>query len=210
MPAATYPSLYDSISSQAVHRYRCRLVDAFTARCRVFCGHRHWLQTHSSDGFKPLEELCCLRSSLSQRHQCSVGRNKPLDPFIVSSTMRPMMTDMTLAHAEEYWDNCQNINLKPHFFTAQAVASACVKPVAHHQHVLQLVHAEGGWDARHLAKAGIVGLTRALAAELGPHKIRVNSILPGWVMTQRQIDLWLTPEAEQELLDTQCIKRKLA
>ena len=59
------------------------------------------------------------------------------------------------------------------------------------------------------AKAGIVGLTRALAAELGPQQIRVNSILPGWVMTQRQIDLWLTPEAEQELLETQCIKRKI-
>ena len=67
----------------------------------------------------------------------------------------------------------------------------------------------GGMPGYLTAKSGIVGLTRALATELGPHKIRVNSILPGWVMTQRQIDLWLTPEAEQELLDTQCIKRKI-
>ncbi|WP_210495344.1 SDR family NAD(P)-dependent oxidoreductase [Microvirga antarctica] len=59
------------------------------------------------------------------------------------------------------------------------------------------------------AKSAVVGLTRALARELGPRHIRVNSIVPGWIMTQRQIDLWLTPESEAELLDRQCVKRRL-
>ena len=49
----------------------------------------------------------------------------------------------------------------------------------------------------------------ALARDLGPKNIRVNSVLPGWIMTQRQIDLWLTPEGEQELMTRQCLKRKL-
>ena len=59
------------------------------------------------------------------------------------------------------------------------------------------------------AKAGVVGLTRSLARDLGMHNIRVNAVIPGWIMTQRQIDLWLTPEAEKDLLNRQCIKRKL-
>ncbi len=59
------------------------------------------------------------------------------------------------------------------------------------------------------AKAAVVGLTRALAKEFGHYRIRVNSISPGWVMTKRQIEKWLTPEAEEELLRTQSLKEKL-
>ena len=59
------------------------------------------------------------------------------------------------------------------------------------------------------SKAGVLGLTRALARDLGGYNIRVNSVMPGWTMTQRQIDLWLTPEAEKTLLERQCLKRKL-
>jgi NAD(P)-dependent dehydrogenase (short-subunit alcohol dehydrogenase family) len=58
-------------------------------------------------------------------------------------------------------------------------------------------------------KSALLGLTRSLARDLGPFNIRVNSIAPGWIMTQRQIDLWLTPESEAELLNRQCLKRKL-
>ena len=59
------------------------------------------------------------------------------------------------------------------------------------------------------AKAAIEGLTRGLARDFGPHEIRVNCVIPGWIMTQRQIDLWLTPEAEKELMKRQCLKQKL-
>ena len=50
---------------------------------------------------------------------------------------------------------------------------------------------------------------RALARDFGPMNIRVNCIVPGWIMTERQIKLWLTPEGEQELMRRQCLKRKL-
>jgi NAD(P)-dependent dehydrogenase (short-subunit alcohol dehydrogenase family) len=59
------------------------------------------------------------------------------------------------------------------------------------------------------AKSAIMGLTRGLARDLGPDNIRVNSIAPGWIMTERQVSLWLTPKGEEELMRRQCLKRKL-
>jgi NAD(P)-dependent dehydrogenase (short-subunit alcohol dehydrogenase family) len=59
------------------------------------------------------------------------------------------------------------------------------------------------------AKAGIEGLTRGLSMELGRDRIRVNCVLPGWVMTERQIALWLTPEAEAELMRQQALQERL-
>ena len=67
----------------------------------------------------------------------------------------------------------------------------------------------GGMTAYATAKSAVEGLTRSLAAELGPENIRVNSVAPGWIMTKRQIDLWLTPEGEADLMRFQALKRKL-
>src|ERR1700754_2256571 len=59
------------------------------------------------------------------------------------------------------------------------------------------------------SKSGMLGLTRSLARDYGPDNIRVNAVAPGWIMTQRQIEKWLTPEAEKDLMKNQCLKRKL-
>ena len=63
-----------------------------------------------------------------------------------------------------------------------------------------------GYPAYVASKAAIAGLTKALARELGPSNIRVNCLIPGWVMTKRQEELWVTPEALQECLDQQALK----
>ena len=59
------------------------------------------------------------------------------------------------------------------------------------------------------AKAGIEGLTRSLARDLGPDGIRVNCVVPGWVMTERQLRDWVTPEAEREIERSQCLPQRL-
>jgi len=112
----------------------------------------------------------------------------------------------------EYWDDRFAVNLRHQFFAAQAVApemaAAGGGSIINFGSTSWLV-GQGGMPAYLSAKAAIAGLTRALARDLGPRNIRVNCIVPGWIMTERQITLWLTPEGEQELLRRQCLKRKL-
>ncbi|MCW8125881.1 SDR family NAD(P)-dependent oxidoreductase [Microbulbifer halophilus] len=107
------------------------------------------------------------------------------------------------------WDESLSTNLRPHFFTAQAAAAGMrelgggsIINVGSNSALLGL----SGYPAYVAAKAGIVGLSKALARELGPDNIRVNALIPGWVMTERQRELWVTEEALRECLDQQCLK----
>jgi NAD(P)-dependent dehydrogenase (short-subunit alcohol dehydrogenase family) len=112
----------------------------------------------------------------------------------------------------EYWDERFAVNLRHHFFAAQAVAddmaAAGGGSIINFGSTSWLV-GQGGMPAYLAAKAAIAGLPRALARDFGPMNIRVNCIVPGWIMTERQVQRWLTPEGEQELLRRQCLKRRL-
>lgn len=112
----------------------------------------------------------------------------------------------------EYWDDRMAVNLRHQFFAAQAVwrgmAGAGGGAIVNLGSVTWMV-GQGGMPGYSAAKSAVVGLTRSLARDLGPHNIRVNSVLPGWIMTQRQLEKWLTPEGEAELMRNQCLKRKL-
>jgi D-xylose 1-dehydrogenase len=68
---------------------------------------------------------------------------------------------------------------------------------------------QGGMAGYTASKSGVMGLTRSLARDYGPFGIRVNAVAPGWIITPRQLDKWLTPEGEAILLDRQCLKRRL-
>jgi D-xylose 1-dehydrogenase len=112
----------------------------------------------------------------------------------------------------EYWDERFALNLKHQFFAAQAVAPDMSKAGGGsivNMGSVSWVLGQGNMPCYTTAKSAVQGLTRALARDLGPNNVRVNSILPGWIMTQRQQDLWLTPEGEAELMKRQCLKRKL-
>jgi NAD(P)-dependent dehydrogenase (short-subunit alcohol dehydrogenase family) len=112
----------------------------------------------------------------------------------------------------EYWDDRLAVNLRHQFFAAQAVypdmAAAGGGAIVNLGSTSWMV-GQGGMPGYTAAKSAVVGLTRGLARDLGPLGIRVTCVVPGWIMTERQIRLWLTPEAEAELLRRQCLKRKL-
>lgn len=113
---------------------------------------------------------------------------------------------------EAYWDERMAVNLRHLFFCAQAVTPAMKSAKAGAIINLGSVSWHVGLPDLALyqtAKAGIEGLTRALARDLGPFGIRVTCVVPGGVRTERQMRLWHTPEEEARIVDQQCLKERI-
>lgn len=112
----------------------------------------------------------------------------------------------------EDWENNHAVNLRPYFFTTQFVAPFMAKnaggSIINYSSASYMMGLSG-FPAYVAANAAITGLTRAFARELGPDNIRVNAIVPGWVLTQKQLDKWANPEDLKAHLDKQCLKEHL-
>jgi NAD(P)-dependent dehydrogenase (short-subunit alcohol dehydrogenase family) len=112
----------------------------------------------------------------------------------------------------DYWDRAQNVNLRHHFFAAQAVHPQMRELGFGSIINLSSIAWRGAAEmpAYSAAKAGIIGLTHALARAFGPDHIRVNAIEPGAVMTDRQRRLWYkTPESVAAIVERQSIRETL-
>ena len=110
------------------------------------------------------------------------------------------------------WDRNHAVNLRPYFFTTQFVAPFMANNgggVIINYSSASYMMGNAGYPAYVAANAAITGLTRALARELGVKNIRVNALVPGWVLTQKQLDQWASPEDLQNHLGRQCLKEHL-
>jgi NAD(P)-dependent dehydrogenase (short-subunit alcohol dehydrogenase family) len=108
----------------------------------------------------------------------------------------------------EFYDERIATNLRHMFFAIQAVAPAMI--AAGGGSIINLGsdswwRASGGFPVYTTAKAAVHGLTRGMARDLGRHRIRVNTLVPGWTMTERQKQLWVTPESLARQLAAQCL-----
>jgi NAD(P)-dependent dehydrogenase (short-subunit alcohol dehydrogenase family) len=169
-------------------------------------------QTLCDDGADVWFEPCDVRDvpALKQVIATAAERLGPIRVLVnnAANDHRDKVAEMDTA----LWDDRIAVNVRHHFFAAQAVAPMmrdagggsiiCLGSISAHIDLMDLP----GYIT---AKAGVEGLTRTLAREYGPWQIRVNCIIPGWIMTEKQLTEWVTPEAEASIARNQCLPDKL-
>jgi NAD(P)-dependent dehydrogenase (short-subunit alcohol dehydrogenase family) len=159
-------------------------------------------------GAEPWHQACDVSDVPRLRDAIGVcaARLGPIDVLVnnAANDERRPVDELT----EQFWDEKFQVNLRPMFFAAQAVAPGM--RVRHGGSIINLgsITWRAGFAnvaAYATAKAGIEGLTRSLARDLGSDGIRVNCLIPGWTMTERQLASEVTPEAEREIDRAQCL-----
>jgi NAD(P)-dependent dehydrogenase (short-subunit alcohol dehydrogenase family) len=219
---ATYPSLRDQVafvsggatglgaefvSQLAAQGARVGFVDVqdepgrALARSVAAQGHAEPLYRHCD-----VRDIAALRAAIE-----ATGERLGPVTVLVNNAANDERHSVERLSVEE-WDDRLAVNLRHQFFATQAVVP--MMRAAGGGSVINLGSISAHIDLMDLpvyitAKAGIEGLTRTLARELGPDNIRVNCVLPGWVMTERQLAHWVTPEAEASIARNQCLPHKL-
>ena len=159
-------------------------------------------------GRRPLFLQCDITNveSLQGRIASAADQNGPITVLVnnAANDARHAAEDVT----EEYWDKSQAINLKAYFFACQAVLAgmraAGGGSIINFSSISYMM-GQAGFVSYATANSGITGMTRGLAREFGCDRVRVNALAPGWVMTEKQRKLWVTPEALQAHLQRQCL-----
>lgn len=217
---ARYPSLKDravlisgggsGIGAALVKHFtyqgaRVAFIDIDEVAARQVC---HSLENHDVEhqpGFRQVDvkDLDVLRSEITDLSEAFGGFSVLVNN--AANDQRHSIGDVT----PEFWRDRMAVNLDHQFFASQAV----VEQMARNGGGSIINMGSCSWrlglgelSAYVTAKAAIEGLTNGLARELGEKKIRVNCVIPGFIKTERQIKLWLTPELEKTIMDGQCLK----
>ncbi len=149
-----------------------------------------------------ITDLAALRGALDQ----AAAAHGPITVLVNNAAND--QRHKTLETDEAFFDWSIAINLKAYFFAAQAVIpgmQAAGGGAIINFSSISYMMGNAGYPVYTAANSAINGLTRSLAREFGPDRIRVNALAPGWVLTQKQKDLWVTPEGLAEHLARQCL-----
>lgn len=157
-------------------------------------------------------QLCDLADVLALQAAMAtlVARLGAVDVLVnnVANDARHRVEDVT----PDYFDERVAVNLRPHFFASQAV----IGPMRERGGGAIVNLGSTSWRVKQAGllvyatcKSAMSGFTRSLARELGPDGIRVNCVLPGWVMTERQLALWVDEAGEREMDRSQCLRGRI-
>jgi NAD(P)-dependent dehydrogenase (short-subunit alcohol dehydrogenase family) len=153
-------------------------------------------------GVEPLFIPCDIRDVAALQAAIATTAEKlgPIDALVNNAARddRHKWEDVTV----EYWDERMAVNLRPMFFAIQAVAPAMVKRgggAIVNMGSISWVIKNGGYPVYTAAKAAVQGLTNSAARDFGKGGVRVNTVLPGWVMTERQLQLWVDKAGEEQM-----------
>ena len=169
-------------------------------------------QMEQETGNRPLFIQCDITDipALKQSMQDVQDQLGPIDVLVNNAANDQRHS--TLEVTEEFWDWSQSINLKAYFFACQAVVPMMQSrgggSIINFTSISYMM-GNTGYPAYTSANSGINGMTRSLAREFGPDAIRVNALAPGWVLTDKQLEMWATPEALADHLERQCLKEHL-
>lgn len=166
-------------------------------------------QMERETGRRPLFLTCDITDVAALRSSISKASKAHGPVSVLVNNAANDKRHATLDVDEEFWDWSIAINFKAYFFAAQAVIPEMQKigggSIINFSSVSYMM-GNAGYPIYTASNSGINGLTRSLAREFGPDRIRVNALAPGWVLTKKQKDLWVTPEALQAHVDRQCLK----
>lgn len=173
----------------------------------VFCD-----EMAEATGNRPLFIKCDITDSIAMRAAIAQAAEThgPVQVLVNNAANDTRHSTLDLSDAD--WDNLINVNLKAYFIASQAVIpgmQAAGGGAIINFTSISYMMGNAGYPVYVTANSGINGMTRAMAREFGSDKIRVNALAPGWVMTQKQLNTWVTPEALEEQLSRQCLKETL-
>ena len=146
-------------------------------------------------------------SSLNRGIDDANKKNGPIEVLVNNAAND--VRHSTMEVSEQFWDNSQALNLKAYFFSCQKVLHGMIEAMSGsviNMSSISYMMGNSGYPSYVTANSGINGMTRALAREFGVYKIRVNAIAPGWVMTEKQKEMWVSPELLDEHVKRQCLK----
>lgn len=169
-------------------------------------------ELESRYGIRPLFIPCDITDveALRRAVKQAAAENGPISVLVsnAANDVRHRTEDLTPSD----WDSNQAINLRSYFFAAQAVVGGMKDhgggSIINFSSISYMMGL-GEYPSYVTANAGITGLTRGLAREFGGFGIRVNSVIPGWVLTEKQLKLWATPESLAAHLERQCLPKHL-
>lgn len=219
---ASYPSLRDrvvlitggasGIGAVMVEHFvqqgsRVAFLDIAAEAARDLAGRLATGSARAPEFFRcDLTDIAALRTTIREI-EAQIGR--------VEVLVNNAANDTRHAYAEvtpEFWDAAMAVNLRHQFFAIQAVVPGMIANQAGsiiNMSSISWIIPTTGMPAYISAKAAIVGLTRTMSHELGASNIRVNAVLPGAILTERQKRLWRTPEYDAHIMRNQSLKRNL-